>query len=259
MSVLTLNLARKDLGDDKAKKLCEMLKSNKKLKRLELEGNLFTSRSCEFFADALRKNNFLRYLDLSNNFLTDNGKNTENLGKIFSALEENTMLISLILTNNCLDNHNTNSIIAMFRKNYSLIHLEIFDNNYFVESPPTDTSKSKYHCLGPPVNHIVEIKKNLERNREKDKIWRLKEWNERKFIKNEDLDVQNNNILLTNRKNELLMKIDERNAVFDFYKNKFEDELKELETNFQSNVEKFYIETRQRLDKKKPKKSKPKK
>lgn len=258
MSVLTLNLCRKGLTDDKAKKLGEMLKQNKRLKRLELEGNLFTSEACNYFADALKKNDFLRYLDLQNNCLTDNGKNNDGIIKICNALEENTMLITLILSNNALDDHCAQKFYSMLRKNKSLIHLELFDNQQFINRERMNIYESKFGCIGSSVEHTESIKEKLRENRSKDKKWRLKEWKERKKIKDEDLDVQNNAIYLTAKKNEMIMKIEEKNQVLDFYKNKFDNELKDLEEQFQKDVEAFYIETRQRLDKK-PNRNKPKK
>lgn len=257
-SVLTLNLCRKNLNDEKAKKLSEMLKYNGKLKRLELEGNLFTSKSCEYFGEALKINKTLRYLDLENNFLTDNGKNNSGLVSLCNDLEENKMLISLNLTGNAIDDHIAQSLIQTLRFNKSLIHLELFDNQQFVTRERMTNMESKFGCIGSSVDHTETIKEKLRENRSKDKKWRLKEWKERKQIKDEDLEVQNNNIAISSKKNELMMKIEEKNSILDFYKNKFDNELKDLEEQFQKDVEMFYIETKQRLDKKKPKK-KPKK
>ena len=59
-----------------------MLSKNKKLRRLELEGNFFGPETASAFAEALKKNNTLRYLDLENNNLTDGGKNIEGMKNI---------------------------------------------------------------------------------------------------------------------------------------------------------------------------------
>ena len=257
MSVLTLNLTRKGLNDEKAKKICDMLKHNKKLKRLELEGNLFTSESCQYFGEALKENKHLRYLDLENNFLTDNGKTSDGIILLCNGLLENTMLISLNLSNNSLNDICAQKFNALLLKNTTLIHLELFDNQTF-QSREKQGTLSKYECVGSSVQHTNTIKTSLNNNREKDAKWRLKEWKERKEIKSEDLEVQNNAIYLSNKKNELQMKVEERNSILEFYKDKFENELKDMEEAFQKNVEAHYIETRMRLDKK-PKKSAPKK
>lgn len=259
MSVLTLNMSKKNLNDDKAKRIADMLKINKKLRRLELEGNKFTSESCTYFAEALKVNNFLRYLDLENNILTDMGKNNNPLIDMITALEHNKMLKSLNLSNNCLDDTIAQKIISMLRKNDTLIHLELFENYSFVTKERSSIYDSKFHLIGSSVEHTESIKKKLNENREKDIKWRTKEWKERKIIKQEDLDYQDNMIQISHKKKELQMKVEERNNVIEFYNNKFDNELKDLEEQFQKNVEQFYIETRQRLDKKPKRAAKKKK
>ena len=116
-SLLTLSLSRKNLEDVEGKKIAEMVSKNKKLRRLELEGNFFGPATATAFADALKKNNTLRYLDLENNNLTDQGKNIEGMKNLFLGLQSNTMLISLNLANNYLTPDVGNQIIDMFRTN----------------------------------------------------------------------------------------------------------------------------------------------
>ena len=122
-SLLTLSLSRKNLEDVEGKKIAEMISKNKKLRRLELEGNFFGPATATAFADALKKNNTLRYLDLENNNLTDQGKNIEGMKNLFLGLQSNTMLISLNLANNYLTPDVGSQIIDMFRTNKTIINL----------------------------------------------------------------------------------------------------------------------------------------
>ena len=92
------------MTDENAKEIAEMLKKNKKLRRLELEGNLFSPEAAKYFADALKANKTLRYLDLENNNLTKRGEDDSGIKAMFNSLEDNTMLISLNLSNNFLTN-----------------------------------------------------------------------------------------------------------------------------------------------------------
>ena len=67
------------MEDVEGKKIEEIVSKNKKLRRLELEGNFFGPETATAFVDALKKNNTLRYLDLENDNLTDGGKNIEGM------------------------------------------------------------------------------------------------------------------------------------------------------------------------------------
>lgn len=254
MSLLTLNLSRKNLGDDKAKSICDMLKSNQKLRRLELEGNLFGPESCTYFGNALRKNKTLKYLDLENNCLTNDGTNIEGITELCEALKDNTTLISLNLSGNALDDQCSQKINSMLIKNHTLIHLELFNNQYFQHKDRTGISgDSKFSCIGASVEHLDAIKKKISENREKYNLWRLKEWKERKMINNEEADTRDLNYEVSQKKIEVQNKIQQKNQILDMYKDKFDTILKDSEEKFQKEVETFYISTKERLDKKKPK------
>ena len=89
--------------------------------------------------------------------------------------------------------------------------------------------------------------------------WLLKEWKERKTMNNEELENMNLNRDLAKNKEEVIKQIEQKNEILDVYKDKFDKILKDTEDEFQKNVEQFYIETKQRLEKKpKPKPKKPK-
>jgi hypothetical protein len=256
-SLLSLNLSRKNLNNDKAKQICEVLKKNKRLRRLELEGNQFGSESCICFGDAIRTNKSLKYLDLENNLLTDNGVNFTGIEYLCKAVEENSTLISLNISNNCLNDICSQRIIGMLRKNSSLIHLEIFNNENFSYKGRTH-NESKYILNGPSIEHVSQIKNLINENREKDSKWRLKEWKERKAMKFEEVENVNLNLDLSKSKEEAIHRSQDKNEVFSVYKDMFEKIVKDSEDEFHTNVEMFYVETKMRLDKKPKKKGKSK-
>ncbi|KAF1332482.1 Lrr-containing protein, partial [Globisporangium splendens] len=90
----SLNLSRNHLDDVAGKCIAQMLRRNTTLSRLELESNGFGPQSATDFADALRVNEALQYLNLESNPLTDNEKD-------FSVgLEKNSTLLCVDIGNN---------------------------------------------------------------------------------------------------------------------------------------------------------------
>lgn len=252
-SLLSLNLSRKNLNNDKAKQISEVLKKNKRLRRLELEGNQFGSESCLHFSEAIKANKSLKYLDLENNLLTDNGTNTNGIESLCKSLEENTSLLSLNISNNSLNDVCSQRIIGMLRKNNTLIHLEIFNNENYSIHKERVQNESKFFLNGPSIEHVNQIRTLINENREKDSKWRLKEWKERKNVNFEEVETMNLNQDLMKAKEECLKRNEVKCEIFDVYKEKFDLILKRSEEEFQKKVEGFYVETKLRLDKK-PKK-----
>jgi hypothetical protein len=201
-SCLSLNMSRKKLVDAHAFQVGEMLKTNKKMRRLELEGNQFGPESCKHFADALKVNKTLRYLDLENNKLTDNGKDTSGVEYLFNALRENTHLLSINLNGNMLNEVCGNAIVNCLRQNKTLIHLEIFGNQGVAENKNIhrDETESKFMSKGLSINQIKEIKECLAENRAIYKAYKLDEWRERKFMLKEDDDMKNYTTVITHLK-----------------------------------------------------------
>ena len=85
-SLLTLSLSPKNSGEVEGKKIAEMVLKNKKLKRLKLKENFIGPETTSAFADALKKNSTLRYLDLENKDLTEIGKGVSGMKDLFQGL-----------------------------------------------------------------------------------------------------------------------------------------------------------------------------
>ena len=261
-SLLTLSLSRKNLEDVEGKKIAEMVSKNKKLRRLELEGNFFGPATATAFADALKKNNTLRYLDLENNNLTDQGKNIEGMKNLFLGLQSNTMLISLNLANNYLTPDVGSQIIDMFRTNKTIINLEIFQNKDFIDRPNDANKKdenSKYISAGLTIYQIEEIKNALKRNYDKYIQMRTDEWKERKRMTNNYQDNVQTQITLEAQKALDDTRKKEKEDIELLYLDNFNENVKAMEEQFNQRVNEYFAETKARLDKKKPKKKKKKK
>ena len=261
-SLLTLSLSRKNLEDVEGKKIAEMVSKNKKLRRLELEGNFFGPETATAFADALKKNNTLRYLDLENNNLTDGGKNIEGMKDLFLGLQSNTMLISLNLANNYLTPDVGSQIIDMFRTNKTIINLEIFQNKDFIDRPNDANKKdenSKYISAGLTIYQIEEIKNALKRNYDKYVQMRTDEWKERKRMTNNYQDNVQTQITLEAQKALDDTRKKEKEDIELLYLDNFNENVKAMEEQFNQRVNEYFAETKARLDKKKPKKKKKKK
>lgn len=95
------------------------------------------------------------------------GEDVTGLPEMLRALEGNTCLLSLNLANNKLENAIGGQIRRMLDKNHTIIDLEIGFNNFTLE----DTEA---------------IQQALVRNKKMYDAERLKEWRERKLMKNED-------------------------------------------------------------------------
>lgn len=80
-----------------------MLNSNKKLRKLELEGNALGPKSLAEFGRTLKINTTLKYLDLESNQLTVEGNEPWGFYEFVDFLEHNKTLLSLNLANNSID------------------------------------------------------------------------------------------------------------------------------------------------------------
>ena len=261
-SLLTLNLSRKNLDDRCAEKIAVMLTNNKKLRRLELEGNFFGPASCKEFAKAVKSNNTLRYLDLENNNLTDHGKDTQSIHELFIALQSNTMLISLNLSNNHFTSEIGAYIVEMLRKNKTIIHFEFFDNKDFEDRPTGPERKddeSKFKSKGLYINQIETIKELLKENNDAYMKMRTDEWNERKRMTNNYEDNLQTKVELEARKFQEETRKKEQEYIEMLYLDNFNQRVKEMEDDFNNKVNQYYAETKERMAKKKKKKGGKKK
>jgi Ran GTPase-activating protein (RanGAP) involved in mRNA processing and transport len=259
-SLLTLNLSRKNLNDTHGIQIAEMLKKNKKLRRLELEGNFFGPETAKALAEALRVNRTLRYLDLENNNLTNAGEDDSGIHAMLESLRVNTILISLNLSNNYLTGPCGNSINDCLRGNKTLIHLEISQNQKFISKlKDREENDSKFVSCGLGINQIKEVKDKLAENRILYENARKEEWKERKNMTSEADDMISYINISSQRQLEENIKKDEKKYIENFYLDCFEKEVATLETAFVNNVDQFYIETKTRLEKKNKKKKPAKK
>ena len=69
-TLTTLHLVRRNIQDNEGCDLAKMLLTNKKLRKLELEGNCLGSKTAKELGFALQHNSTLRVLDLESNQLS---------------------------------------------------------------------------------------------------------------------------------------------------------------------------------------------
>lgn len=192
-SLLTLDLSRKNLEDSEARQIADMLKVNKKLRRLELEGNFFGPEACKFFAEALKINKTLKYLDLENNRLTNQGEDDSGIIDIFKSLETNKTLISLNLNNNYLTPLCGHAMSECLRENEILIHLDVMTNQRFIskKNERNEDGESKYVTHGLSLMQLEDIKDKMAENKVIYDQMRKEEWKERKKVTVEEQEVIN--------------------------------------------------------------------
>lgn len=156
-----------EIKDDDGVDVAKILFNNRTLRKLELEGNNLGPKTAKALSIGLKHNNALQFLDLESNSLMGDGEDVSGLPDLLKALESNKCLLSLNLANNKLENAIGTQIRRMLDKNHTIIDLEIGFNNFTLE----DT---------------YAIQNSLTRNKAMFDAERLKEWRERKLMKNED-------------------------------------------------------------------------
>ena len=100
---MSLHLARKGILDHDGICMAHMLKTNKTLRKLELEGNNLGPLCAFAFGRVLADNTTLKFLDLESNQLTNDGSDFKGVLEMFNFLDKNTTLISLNVANNMLN------------------------------------------------------------------------------------------------------------------------------------------------------------
>ena len=170
-----------------------MIKTNKKLRRLELEGNFFGPEACKYIAEALKYNRTLKYLDLENNKLTNQGEDDSGIIAIFKSLRVNKTLISLNLNNNYLTPICGHAICECLRENENIIHLDVMNNQRFhsKKNERNEDGESKYVSSGLTLFQLEEIKDKIAENKISFDTMRKEEWKERKNMNIEDEEVNN--------------------------------------------------------------------
>lgn len=155
------------MKDESGMVFAKMLKTNTTLRKLELEGNLLGPKSATEFGKALTKNNTLKYLDLESNQLTLDGQEFRGIYDLVEFLDFNTSLISLNLANNQMDEECGRMFREKMETNHTLIDFDFSMNNFSMQD-----SRAIQDCL--------------MRNKREYDAERLKEWDERKIMREDD-------------------------------------------------------------------------
>ena len=180
-SLLGCHLCRKEINNTDMAILAPILQTNKKLEKLELEGNQLGPESARLLANVLKDHNkTLRFLDLESNPLTGPSKQeTSGIEALAAMLRENRKLLVLNLDNTGLNEKCGDLLVDCMEVNHTLISLEITHNEL-------------------SVRQIRKIQECLKRNKEAYDAERLREFKERKQMNEEDsatkhlLDIEEN-------------------------------------------------------------------
>jgi len=149
-----------------------MLITNKKLRKLELEGNCLGSKTAKELGLALHVNATLRVLDLESNQLSPQDSNdSTGITKFIEGVKANTTLLCLNVANNQLGPEIGMQFRNCLKENHTLIDFE-FSNNSF------------------RLDDVRTIQTYLTRNREEYNRARLEEWTERKTMRTEMEDLE---------------------------------------------------------------------
>lgn len=127
-NITTLNIGRTLLGNELAIKIAEYLSQNSPLTSLILINNDILSDGGRSILNALEFNTTLTYLDLSNNYMVDDGPFQDlptDLGRILTL---NSTLQSLVLQDIGLQNFGFQNITIALAKNKGLTFLDLSDN-----------------------------------------------------------------------------------------------------------------------------------
>lgn len=118
-----------------------------------------------------RENKTLQFLDLESNNLTHDSEENAGMEEMIAALATNTTLLSLNLCNNRLDEQIGRMFVDCLHQNHTLIDFDFDRNNFRLED----------------VRRLQDL---LRRNKAEYDLARLKEWRERKFMRDEDHALQ---------------------------------------------------------------------
>lgn len=66
-------MIRKNIKENEGIEIAKNLRDNKNLEKIELEGNLIGPKTAFEIGELIKANNIIRFIDLENNNLTNNG------------------------------------------------------------------------------------------------------------------------------------------------------------------------------------------
>merc|ERR1711865_743621 len=124
--IATLDMAANNITDDGLPILCEVLKSNCRLKKLSLRANRVQTEGIKILSDALLKNTHLVELDLGGNILRDEG-----ITYLKDLIGCNQSLRDLDLGDNCLGDDSGKALLKMldFNDDLQLTRMNISQNH----------------------------------------------------------------------------------------------------------------------------------
>ncbi|KAJ3310303.1 hypothetical protein HDV04_005148 [Boothiomyces sp. JEL0838] len=114
----------RNLDQQDAITLSNILATNKKLRVLNLNGNKIGDQGLEAIIDSLSGNNTIKQLNFGSNDLTD-----KSIIKLATFLSTNTSVISLCLFQNKISNDGALALSNMLTKNKTLVYLYMYLNN----------------------------------------------------------------------------------------------------------------------------------
>ncbi|XP_061174832.1 leucine-rich repeat-containing protein 74B-like isoform X2 [Saccostrea echinata] len=113
------------LGPNGAKAIAWPLKTNKKIEKINLEGNWIEAEGSIYLAKMLKNNIYVTELHLAENRIGNEGAEA-----ISDMLQKNDMIYSLDLSGNNIEDYGAEKICRMLLKNSSIKHLYLANNNF---------------------------------------------------------------------------------------------------------------------------------
>jgi hypothetical protein len=124
-SVLFMDMSRCGIEDNDGVNIAKMLRTNKFLRKFDLEGNLLGPQSAHEFGKALMVNKTLKTLNLESNQLnSETGDSQWGLYDLAEFLVHNKTLLSLNLANNSIDEKTGTIFREKLEHNDTLINFD---------------------------------------------------------------------------------------------------------------------------------------
>lgn len=199
---------RKNLGDEDVEELCNSLKRNKFLEKLELEYNKITSQSMKKINELLTTNESIKHMSLEGNNLCSENDDS-GIQTLCEALKVNQSMLFLNLSLTNLTPNCGNYIIDMLTKNKTLImiHLQgnklshdsmkkiqelLIENRKSFENERILETEERNNMFGELMN-LEKIEKAIKKKKSEvnmivDKINQKQLWREEMFV--EEIEKQ---------------------------------------------------------------------
>nr|CEL74171.1 TPA: hypothetical protein BN1205_071920 [Toxoplasma gondii VEG] len=160
-SIVALDLSRAGLTEEDGPSVAQMLKSNKALVALDLEGNHFGLASAKAFRKALEVNDTLRSLNVENCSFTCRGDEQSGVVELAKGLRLNKGLRNLNLRNNQIDDEGGDALIDALSANRTLTQLDVSFNDLSIE-----LLRELHELLNRNQALFIQVKKHEKRERE---------------------------------------------------------------------------------------------